>query len=69
MANARPEIVSVIVLGTTSLPLAAVAERRSNHSGIARIQHFFKWGGAELWRHWKARAHNLKRTHARMSSQ
>ena len=33
MANARPEIVLVLVFGITSLPLAAVAERRSSHEG------------------------------------
>ena len=42
MANARPEIVLVFVFGTTSLPLAAVAERRSSRRGITRVQHFSK---------------------------
>ena len=42
MANARTEIVLVLVFGTTSLPLAAVAERSSSRRGITRIQHFSK---------------------------
>ena len=41
-ANVRPEIVLVLVFGTTSLPLAAVAERRSIRPGITRIEHFSK---------------------------
>ena len=44
MANVRPEIVLVLVFRTTSLPLVAVAERRSSRRGITGGTAFLQVG-------------------------